>query len=294
MGAVLAIPTAAFLVRLFMLQHDCGHGSFFRSRAINNWIGRIAGVLTMTPFDYWRRTHAIHHASSGHLDRRGLGAVDTLTVEEYLALPAIRRLAYRFYRNPWVMFGAGPAYMFIIQHRLPIGLMNDRRAWLSVGGVNIALALFIAFEFFVAGALGVVLVHALTIVIAATIGVWLFYVQHQFEAGYWARSSVWTAQDAALRGSSNLILPPPLRWLTANIGAHHVHHLGSRIPFYRLPRVLQDHPELEARGRLTLRQSFRCAKLTLWDEAGERLIPFSAASPKAPLNRGADERRCPV
>lgn len=169
-GALFAILAAGFLVRLFMLQHDCGHGSFFRAQAANAWVGRIAGVLTMTPYDYWRRTHAIHHATSCNLDRRGLGAVETLTVQEYLALRPLRRLAYRLYRNPWIMFGAGPAYMFILQHRLPIGLMKDRRAWLSVGGVDLALALFFVFEIFVAGAVGALLVHATVILIASGCG----------------------------------------------------------------------------------------------------------------------------
>jgi omega-6 fatty acid desaturase (delta-12 desaturase) len=291
-GLVSAILAAAFLVRLFMLQHDCGHGSFFRAKAANAWVGRIAGVLTMTPYDYWRRTHAIHHATSGNLDRRGLGAVETLTVEEYLALRPLRRLAYRIYRNPWIMFGTGPAYMFILQHRLPIGLMKDGRAWLSVGGVDLALALFLLFEILVAGAAGALLVHATIILIAGTIGMWLFYVQHQFEAGYWSRHADWTAHDAAVRGSSHLVLPPLLRWMTANIGAHHVHHLGSRIPFYRLPEVLRDHPELEACGRMTLRDSFRCANLALWDEARGRLIPFALC--QRPSSDASSAARKPV
>lgn len=277
-GALLAVPAAAFLVRLFMIQHDCGHAAFFRARAANAWTGRIAGVLTMTPYDYWRRTHAIHHATSGNLDRRGLGAVDTFTVEEFVALPWIRRLAYRAYRNPLVMFGLGPAYMFILQHRLPIGLMRDPRAWLSVGGANLGLAVLVLLEVAVAGPLGALLVHLLVILMAATAGMWLFYVQHQFENTYWAGEGDWTAHDAALRGSSHLVLPPVLSWLTANIGAHHIHHLASRIPFYRLPDVIRDHPELKASARMTLRESFRCAPLALWDEAGGRLAPLSAGA----------------
>jgi omega-6 fatty acid desaturase (delta-12 desaturase) len=280
-AASLAALAAAFLVRLFMLQHDCGHGSLFRERATNNWIGRIAGMITMTPYDYWRRTHAIHHASSGNLDRRGLGAVEMLTVREYLALPPIRQFAYRLYRNPWTLFGLGPAYMFVLQHRLPIGLMRDCAAWRSVVGTDVALAVLLAFEIFIAGAWGALLVHGIIILIAATAGMWLFYVQHQFEDGYWARTPGWTARDAALYGSSHLVLPPVLRWLTANIGAHHIHHLGCQIPFYRLLEVLRDHPELEARGRMTLVESFKYAKLGLWDEAGGRLIPIAHASASA-------------
>jgi omega-6 fatty acid desaturase (delta-12 desaturase) len=273
-GALFTLPAAAFLVRLFMIQHDCGHRAFFRSRSANDWTGRIAGLLTMTPYDYWRRTHAMHHATSGNLDRRGLGAVETLTVAEYQARPLLKRLGYRLYRHPLVLFGLGPAYMFVLQHRLPIGLMNDRRAWLSALGVNVGLALLVLLEVAGAGLPAVLLVHLPIMLVAATIGVWLFYVQHQFEDGYWARNEAWTAQEAALRGSSHLDLPPLLQWFTANIGAHHIHHLGSRIPFYRLPAALRDHPELGAHRRITLRESLWCARLALWDEAAGRLVAF--------------------
>lgn len=273
-GALLAVPAAAFLVRLFMIQHDCGHGAFYRSRSANEWTGRVIGVLTMTPYDYWRRTHAIHHATSGNLDRRGLGGVETLTVEEYRSRSFLGRLGYRLYRNPIVMFGLGPAYMFILQHRLPVGMMKDRGAWLSALGVNAALALLVLVEVLTAGLTAVLVVHLTMVLIAATIGVWLFFVQHQFEEGYWARTKGWTAQDAALRGSSHLDLPPVMRWFTANIGLHHVHHLGSKVPFYRLPAVLREHPELHASKRIKLLESFRCAGFALWDEVGGRMVPF--------------------
>jgi omega-6 fatty acid desaturase (delta-12 desaturase) len=273
-GALLTLPASVFLVRLFMIQHDCGHGAFFRSRRANDWTGRVVAVLTMTPYGYWRRTHAIHHATAGNLDRRGLGGVETLTVAEYQARPLLKRGAYRLYRYPLVMFGLGPAYMFILQHRLPVGLMRDRQAWLSALGANLGLGLLVSLEVAVGGLPAVLLVHLPLLLIAATIGVWLFYVQHQFEEGYWARNEPWTAHEAALRGSSHLDLPPLLQWLTANIGVHHIHHLGSRIPFYRLPEVLRDHPELGARVRITLRESVRCARLALWDEAAGRLVSF--------------------
>lgn len=282
-GVALTLPAAFFLVRLFMIQHDCGHSSFFRSRTANEWTGRLIGVLTMTPYDYWRRTHAIHHATSGNLDRRGLGAVETLTVEEYLAKPWIQRLGYRLYRNPLVMFGLGPVYMFVLQHRLPIGLMGQGRAWLSVLGNSFGLALLIASQLLLAGPRGVLMVHLPIVATAASIGVWLFYVQHQFEGAHWARQTDWDAQEAALRGSSHLDLPPVLRWFTANIGAHHVHHAGSKIPFYRLPQVLRDHPQLKEMSRLTLMDAFTSARLALWDEARGRLVSFREACAARPL-----------
>jgi omega-6 fatty acid desaturase (delta-12 desaturase) len=286
-GVVLTLPAAAFLVRMFMIQHDCGHAAFFRSPAANAWTGRIIGVLTATPYDYWRRTHAIHHATSGNLDRRSLGAVDTLTVEEYRARPWLMRLAYRLYRHPVVMFGLGPCYMFVLQHRAPIGLMREGRAWRSVVGNNLGLALLIIPQILLAGPAALLAVHLPIVVLAASIGVWLFYVQHQFEGAYWARNERWSLHEAALRGSSYLHLPAPLRWLTANIGAHHVHHVGSRIPFYHLPQVMNDHPQLKATSRITLKDGFQAMRLSLWDEAAGRLISFHEARRTAPVAQGA-------
>jgi acyl-lipid omega-6 desaturase (Delta-12 desaturase) len=277
-GVLLTLPAAAFLVRLFMIQHDCGHGSFFRSQRLNDWVGRIVGVVTMTPYGYWRRTHAIHHATSGNLDRRWLGAVETLTVDEYKALPWLKRLGYRLYRHPLVMFGVGPGYMFVLQHRLPIGLMKERRAWLSVMANNVGLAVFIAPLMVLGGPIPFLTVHLPIVMMAAGIGVWLFYIQHQFEGAYWARNDDWNLSEASLRGSSHLHLPPVLRWFTANIGAHHIHHLGSKIPFYRLPRVLEDHPQLAEMSRVTLRDSFRATKLALWDERAKSLVSFRQAA----------------
>jgi omega-6 fatty acid desaturase (delta-12 desaturase) len=275
LSLLLAIPAAGFLVRLFMIQHDCGHGSFFRRRAVNDWVGRAIGALTLTPYDVWRKSHAIHHASSGNLDRRGIGDITTLTVGEYLALSRRRRLAYRLYRNPIVMFGLGPAYLFILQHRLPIGSMREGvQPWLSTMLTNAAIAFMIVGMMWLVGVGPFLLVHLPITLLSASIGVWLFYVQHQFEDTYWAATSSWTVHDAALHGSSHYDLPHILRWFTANIGVHHVHHLSSRIPYYRLPRVLRDHPELGAISRLTLLQSLACVRLVLWDERGRRLISF--------------------
>ena len=276
-GLLLTVPAAFFLVRLFMIQHDCGHGAFFKNKRLNDWVGRIIGVLTVTPYDYWRRTHAIHHATSGNLDRRWLGAVETLTVEEYRALPAIKRLGYRLYRNPLVLFVVGPGYMFILQHRLPIGLMKEPKAWLSVLGTNVGLALLVFGFIYFGGAGPFLMVHLPIVLLSASIGVWLFYVQHQFDGAFWARNENWTLHEASLKGSSHYKLPPLLTWLTANIGAHHVHHVGSKIPYYRLPQVLKDHPELNEMSQVTLWESFKTVRLTLWDEARGRLVSFREA-----------------
>ena len=259
-----------------MIQHDCGHGAFFSHRLANDWVGRIIGVLTLTPYDFWRRTHAVHHASSGNLDRRRLGDVKTLTVSEYLALSSWGRLCYRLYRHPIVMFGIGPAYLFILQQRLPVGLLRNAgwQAWLSTMATNLAIAFVVAVLMWFVGVGPFLLVHLPITLIAASIGVWLFYVQHQFDPTFWARDCDWTFQEAAMYGSSHYDLPGILRWFTANIGVHHVHHLCSRIPYYRLSKALRDYPELRDVSRLTMLQSFRCVRLVLWDEGRRRLISF--------------------
>ena len=272
---LLVVPTAGFLVRLFMIQHDCGHGSFFRHRLVNDWVGRVIGVFTLTPYDFWRRTHGIHHAGAGNLDRRGIGDIDTLTVREYLALSRRRRLAYRLYRNPIVMFGIGPAYLFIFRQRLPFGLMADGWVpWVSTMATNGAIALIVAAMMWWIGIGPFLLVHLPIAIVGGAIGVWLFYVQHQFEHTDWSDDRDWRFATGALYGSSHYDLPAVLRWFTANIGVHHVHHLCSRIPFYRLPNALRDHPGLGNVGRLTLVQSLACVRLALWDEATRRLITF--------------------
>ncbi len=274
LALLLTVPAAVFLVRLFMIQHDCGHGSFFEAKAANDWVGRSISLLTLTPYDYWRRTHAMHHATSGNLDRRGLGVIEMLTVDEYLALPPLKRLGYRLYRNPAVMFGIGPTFVFFLQQRVPVGMMKDWRTWVSTLGNTAIIAAGVAIMMWLIGVAPVVLVNFTTLVIAATIGVWLFFVQHQYEGVSWARNNTWKRDQAALHGSSHYDLPQPLRWLTANIGIHHVHHLSSRIPFYRLPQVLHDHPELQDVSRIGLLDSFKNARLALWDEAAERLVSF--------------------
>lgn len=277
-GLIFTIPAAGFLVRLFILQHDCGHGALFARRAANDWTGRVIGILTLTPYDYWRRTHAVHHATAGNLDQRGIGDVTTLTVGEYRALPWLGRARYWLYRHPVVMFGLGPAWLFICQYRLPFGLMRAGvQPWTSTVATNVGIALPAAALIWMLGLGPFLMVQLPITLMAATIGVWLFYVQHQFEETHWSESEDWNFQHAALHGSSHYDLPAVLRWFTGNIGIHHVHHLASRIPFYRLPQVLRDHPELRDLGRITFLQSLSCVGLVLWDERAKRLVSFRQA-----------------
>jgi acyl-lipid omega-6 desaturase (Delta-12 desaturase) len=273
---LLIVPTAGFLLRLFMIQHDCGHGAFFRSRRSNDWTGRVIGILTLTPYDYWRRTHAEHHASAGNLDRRGIGDIDTLTVREYHALSPWGRLRYRLYRHPFIMFGLGPFYLFFMQYRLPFGLMRAGwQPWVSTMATNAAIASLAAAAISLVGLTTFLLLYVPVTLVAGSLGVWLFYVQHQFENTTWTDGQSWSPQEAALHGSSHYELPGVLRWFTANIGVHHVHHLASRIPFYRLPEVMRDMPELKDVSRLTLAQSLGSVRLVLWDELQRRLISFA-------------------
>jgi len=275
---VIALPAAALLVRLFLVQHDCGHGSFFPGRHANSWIGRLLGVLTLTPYDVWRRAHAIHHTTSGNLNRRGIGDLDTLTVAEYRERKWPARLAYRIYRHPLIMFGVGPSYLFIIEHRIPQAhLRKGLAGWTSAMATNGGIALAMGAMIWAVGASTFFFVHLPIVALAASIGVWLFYVQHQFELTYWADGRSWSLKEAALHGSSHLDLPQPLRWLSANIGIHHVHHLASRIPFYKLPAAMASHPQLAETGRVTIMDSFRAARLKLWDEKQRRLVSFREA-----------------
>ena len=277
-GLVLTIPAAGFLLRLFMIQHDSGHGSFFGARRLDDWIGRVIGVLTMTPYDCWRRTHAIHHASSGNLDARGIGDVLTLTVAEYRARSKWGRIGYRLYRNPVVMFILGPIWLFVIQQRLPVGDMRGGSVpWISAMATNAAIAAIVIGLIWAIGVVPFLLIQLPIIFMAGAGGVWLFYVQHQFENTYWTNRKDWDFERAALHGSSYYDLPAPLRWLTANIGIHHVHHISSRVPYYRLPEVVRDYPELKQIGRISILDSLRGVRLVLWDEARKKLVSFQEA-----------------
>ncbi|MBT8460775.1 MAG: fatty acid desaturase [Boseongicola sp.] len=273
----ISLVNAAFLLRLFAIQHDCGHGAFFKNRTASDCLGRAIGVLTLTPYDVWRRSHSMHHSSSGNLGRRGMGDIHTLTVAEYRALTPLNRLMYRLYRHPVVLFGLGPGYLFFLQNRLPLGFMDKARYWVSAMCTNAAILAGLAVILYFGGLMPIFLIFVPTTLLAATAGVWLFYVQHQFETTHWEAEEDWQLHDAALHGSSHYVLPPVLQWLSANIGIHHVHHLYSRIPFYRLPEVLSDHPELADGNQMTIRESFSNARLHLWDEKSKRLLSFSQA-----------------
>ena len=272
---LLAVPAAGFMMRMFMIQHDCGHGSFFKSRAARDWVGRSIGVVLLTPYDYWKRTHAYHHAHSGDLDFRGFGDVDTVTVREYLSRPRWRRLAYRLYRHPLVLFGIAPFYQFMIKHRYPWDIPRSwTQAWRSVWWTNVALVGVLAVMWATIGLERFLLVQLPMTFIASAVGIWMFYVQHQYEDTYWHWHENWDYYDASLLGSSYLVLPKPLQWLTANIGVHHVHHMSARIPNYKLQQAHEENPEFHVVTKVRFRDTLKLVNLALWDEERGQLIRF--------------------
>jgi omega-6 fatty acid desaturase (delta-12 desaturase) len=275
LALAIAVPAGGFLVRTFIVFHDCAHGSFFRSARANAWVGRFCGLLVFAPFAAWRHEHAVHHATSGDLDRRGVGDVLTLTVAEYEAMPALKRIGYRLFRNPVVMFGLGPIFAMIVGPRF-ISWSARPRLVRSVWLTNVALAVLVGGLCLLVGWRDFVLVWGPPALIAGSVGVWLFYVQHQFEDAYWESSGDWSYADAALRGSSYLRLPQPLQFFTGNIGLHHVHHLSARVPNYNLQRAHDETPILQSVPTLTLWDGLRTARLKLWDEECGRLVGFSA------------------
>jgi omega-6 fatty acid desaturase (delta-12 desaturase) len=283
----LAPLTAFFMIRLFIIQHDCGHGSFFQSSRLADIVGTILGVITLTPYHYWKKTHAIHHATSGNLEHRGFGDIDTLTVDEYLRLSRWGRLKYRVYRHPLVLFGVGAVLHFFVRHRLPTIIPAQwKRERRSILYTDLGLALLVTVMGLILGFREFLLVYLPFTLMACSIGVWLFYVQHQFEPTYWEHDSNWMYEDAALEGSSFLRLPKPLQWLTGNIGLHHVHHLSARIPNYRLQEVFDKYPELQRVTTITMWRSLSCMSLALWDERQRRLVRFREAGRLARLELG--------
>ncbi len=277
----LAVPTAGFLLRSFIVFHDCCHGSFFASRAANTWVGRFTGLLVFTPYASWRHSHAVHHATAGDLDRRGEGDVPTMTVAEFNAASRGTRIGYRLFRNPLVLFGLGPFYSFVVYPRIVRRSMRPRIRN-SVLITNVVLAATLAAVIWLVGWQAFLLVQIPVIMLAGGAGVFLFFVQHQFEDTYWESSEQWTYADAALRGSSYLNLPQPLQFFSGNIGLHHVHHLSARVPNYNLQaahdglEVFRDVPVL------TLADAIKAPRLKLWDERRGRIVTFREAREPVP------------
>jgi acyl-lipid omega-6 desaturase (Delta-12 desaturase) len=271
--ALLALLAGSLSVRIFIIFHDCGHGSFFKSRTANDIVGFICGMLTFTPYLHWRWEHALHHATSGDLDRRGVGDIWTLTVEEYLASPRLTRLAYRLMRHPVVLFGLGPLYLFFIQMRIP-SKKASRRDRNSVWYMNLAIGAWMVVMGTIFGWKHYLILQLCVTLVAGGAGVWMFYVQHQFEDVYWERREDWDFATAALHGSSFYKLPKILQWFTGNIGFHHIHHLSSRIPNYHLERCHKSHPLFSSVEPLTFWKSLKSLTFRLFDESQRKLVSF--------------------
>jgi acyl-lipid omega-6 desaturase (Delta-12 desaturase) len=272
----LALPAAGFLLRTFIVFHDCTHGSFLPNRTANKWVGIVCGVIVFTPFHSWRHEHAVHHATAGDLDQRGMGDVDTLTVAEYLALRWPGRLGYRLMRNPLVLFGVGPLWAMMIEPRL-VPAWARRRFWRQIIATDVVLVLLVGALVLLVGWEAVLLVQLPAAMLAGAVGIWLFYVQHQFEDVYWERREGWCFQDSALRGSSYLRLPKVLQFFTGNIGLHHVHHMNPRVPNYNLQRAHDEISIFHDVPTLSLWDGIRTLRLKLYDEQRNRLVGFTAA-----------------
>ncbi len=269
----LAVLAGAFLVRVFIIFHDCGHGSYFRARRANDIVGFLAGVLTFTPYYHWRWEHAIHHGTAGHLDKRGTGDVWTMTVQEYIEATRWKKFSYRFVRNPFVLFVIAPVFIFIFRQRFASSTASPRERH-SVWWMNFALLCYAGTMSWIFGIWPYVFIQTVAWMVAGATGIWLFYVQHQFEDAYWERGSEWDYTAAALQGSSYYKLPRILQWLSGNIGFHHIHHLSPRIPNYNLQRCHEADPVFQSVPAITLRSSLASLKFRLWDEAGRKLVGF--------------------
>ncbi len=272
---ILSFFAAGFLIRIFIIFHDCGHGSFFKSKNLNLIVGIITGLMAFTPYHKWHRDHKEHHSTVGNLDKRGVGDVKTLTIEEYVALSKWGRFKYRLYRHPIFLFGIAPFLIFVLQNRLTVAYMNKKeRLYLHLS--NLALIVTGLLIIWAIGWKGYLLIQLPVLYISAVVGVWLFYVQHQYEDVVWTRSNEWTYKDIALEGSSFYKLPRVLQWFTGNIGFHHIHHLSPRIPNYKLPTCHKENQIFQEIKPVTLFSSFRSLSLRLWDEKKKRLVGWKA------------------
>jgi len=261
---LLSIPTAGFMVRTFIIFHDCGHGSFFKSQKANDALGIFTGILNFTPYYEWRHTHAIHHASASDLDRRGVGDVKTMTVKEYLAAPWYKKVSYRIFRSPFIMFTIGPMLVFAFAQRIP-GSLGGKRERLSVWWTDLVLAVEITLLILLVGWKTWLMVQLPVFMLGTSIGVWLFYVQHNFDPTYWERHQKWEFVRAGFEGSSYYKLPAVLQWFTGNIGFHHIHHLSPKIPNYKLPKAYNENPALHVRP-MTILASLSSLRMRLYDE----------------------------
>jgi omega-6 fatty acid desaturase (delta-12 desaturase) len=269
----LALPAGGLLTRTFIIFHDCGHGSFFKSQRANNFLGMICGILVYTPYYQWRFEHAVHHATSGDLDRRGVGDIFTLTVDEYLKLPRWRQFKYRLYRSPIVMLGLGPWFTFLISQRF-VNPISKKRERFSVYFSNLFIVALLVIAANTIGIPALLMIQLPVAFIGGLGGIWMFYIQHQFEGTYWQRHEEWDYATAAIRGSSYFKLPKVLQWFTGNIGFHHIHHLSSRIPNYALQQCMEENPEFQDVTTITLWSSLKSLGLNLWDEEQRQLVSF--------------------
>ncbi len=284
---LLALPAAGFMVRLFIIQHDCGHGSFFNSRKANDLTGIFCSVFTLTPYHYWQKSHAIHHANAGNLEHRGIGDIYTMTVNEYLRQSKWGRLKYRLYRNPLILFVVVPTLLFVILYRLPTSKSKAlKRVRSSVYWTNLAIALLAGGMIWLVGVKAFLLIQVPIIIITSSAGTWLFFIQHQFEDTYWANNDAWDYTLAALQGSSYYKLPKILQWFTGNIGFHHIHHLSPRIPNYHLEKCHDENSMFQQVVVLTPRSSLKSIFLSLWDEEQKKLIGFYHLKRRQPQMTG--------
>ena len=290
--ALLLLPTAGLLVRVFIIQHDCGHGSYFQKKAYNTWLGRAMSVLTWTPYSFWRKTHNMHHAASGNLDRRGYGGVETLTVNEFQSMPPAKQRFYRLYRNAFIMLGLGtPIFIILIQRFVVTEPFipevskqeNLKGYWKSIMATNVALLAVFGTIGSIIGFGTLAIVYLPILFLTSVIGGWLFFIQHQFEETFWEKEEGWSYNEAALMSSSYYVMPKILQWFTGNIGLHHIHHLNAAIPNYRLQECVDANEDLQNMNRITLRESLKSIPLALWDEDTKKLISFKDMDQATPI-----------